>query len=72
MGACPTKPVSLVPETISLTNEYSPKRNPVIIARSDQPWSSVMSAFLNLIYREYCKASLAEMRRESILTEEIA
>jgi hypothetical protein len=26
-------------------------------------WSSVMSAFLTLIYREYCRVRLAEMRK---------
>jgi hypothetical protein len=28
--------------------------------------SSVMSAFLTLIYREYCKARLAEMRKHHL------
>jgi hypothetical protein len=26
-------------------------------------WSSVMSAIITLLYREYCKARLAEMRK---------
>jgi hypothetical protein len=29
-------------------------------------WSSIMSALFNLIYREYCKARLAEMQKQRV------
>jgi hypothetical protein len=31
--------------------------------RIDQQWGSIMYALLSLIYRAYCKARLAEMRK---------
>jgi hypothetical protein len=46
-------------------HDDGPKRTPVTIAPNDQQRSSVMSAFLTLIYREYCRARLAEMQRKS-------
>ncbi|MGB9116195.1 hypothetical protein [Bradyrhizobium sp.] len=54
-------------EAILAAHEDGPKRKPVMIARNDQQRSSVMPAFLTLIYREYCKARLAEMKEKALL-----
>lgn len=35
---------------------------------TDQQWSSVMSTLLTLIYREFCRARLAEMRKQHLAT----
>jgi hypothetical protein len=43
------------------------RRQPEIIAVhgdvADRQWSLIMSALITLIYREYCRARLAEMRK---------
>jgi hypothetical protein len=42
--------------------EDAQKRSPASLACIDQQWSSIMLATLSIIYREFCKARLAEMR----------
>ena len=48
-------------ETIWESCEDALKRSPASVGCIDQQWSSVMSAILGIIYREFCKARLAEM-----------
>jgi hypothetical protein len=53
----------LVHETILASLRKRQETNVGHAALHDQQWSSIMSAFLTLIYREYCKACLAEMQK---------
>jgi hypothetical protein len=53
-------------EAIFGSRENGRKRTPVRIGGNDQQWSSIMSALLTLIYREYCRARLAEMHRHRL------
>jgi hypothetical protein len=43
--------------------EESPKQIRITLRLSDQQRGSIMSALISLLYREYCKARLAEMRK---------
>jgi hypothetical protein len=45
----------------------SRKRTPVSITTNDEQWSSVMSAILTFIYREFCLARIAEIRRHPVV-----
>lgn len=53
----------LVHETILARLRKRQETNVGHAAANDQQWSSIMSALLTLIYREYCKACLAEMKK---------
>lgn len=48
--------------------EVAMKRSPIELARVDQTteFGHVISVFLSLIYREFCKARLAEMRKHQL------
>jgi hypothetical protein len=43
------------------------KRSAPSIVVADQARSSVMSALINLLYREYCRARLMEMRKQHLI-----
>jgi hypothetical protein len=58
MGAHLTKPNLGYAETISVDHEDFQKQRPAILVPVDYTRSSVMSALLTFIYREYCRASL--------------
>jgi hypothetical protein len=55
-------------ETISGTARRRPETNIGHHRGKDQQRSSVMSTFLTLIYREFCRARLAEMRKQHLAT----
>jgi hypothetical protein len=56
----------LVDETILASLRKRQETNVGHDAVNDEQWSSIMSAFLTLIYREYCKACLAEMQKHHL------
>jgi hypothetical protein len=45
----------------------STPRQPGVRPRQKEQKESAMSALLNIIYREYCRARLAEMRQPALL-----
>jgi hypothetical protein len=58
-----TKQVSPPKKPFWESCEDALKRSPASLSCIDQQWSSVMLAILGIIYREFCKARLAEMRQ---------
>lgn len=58
-----TKPFSMATKPFPAVDENGRKQRsrnmPALVKR----WSSIMSALITLIYREYCLARLAEMRK---------
>jgi hypothetical protein len=49
-------------EIIFPSGDVGWKQDALSLSDSDQQWSSIMLAIINLLYREYCKARVAEMR----------
>jgi hypothetical protein len=63
-GIAADETILSIQETALSAREKVRKRTPVSMFENDQQWGSVMSIFLTFIYREYCKARLAEMQTE--------
>jgi hypothetical protein len=59
----PDETVLLRDETILRPGRSNPERNAGHAAITDQRWGSIMWAIISSIYRAYCRARLAEMRR---------
>jgi hypothetical protein len=62
----PKKPFKPAKKPFLPDGEDSRKSNPCNLVCLVKQWSSIMSALITLIYREYCRARLAEMRKHLI------
>jgi len=70
-GSGSDETIHAVQEATFSGREDRPKRTPSRVAVHDQQWSWIMSAILTLIYREYCKARLAEISKANPASPEV-
>jgi hypothetical protein len=61
-ACCGTTQTGLSAKPFSSGREIVLKQ-PRAMVGDDQQWSSIMWALISILYREYCRARLAEMRR---------
>jgi hypothetical protein len=66
----PRKPFSSLDEAIFRARRRRPETIPIQASRMIKQRSSVMPTIFDLLYREYCRARLAEMRQQLLIQPE--